>query len=113
MIDTGAAGKSTAGHNQYTTYERLFGKTFINTGQEGAVTATFGISLTTSIGSITIPIPIGKCKFHIVKANTSFLLSLAKIDTKKITLDNIQNKLVSKNRTSTPVIRCFGHLFLA
>ncbi len=89
MIDTGAAGKSTAGYNQYTAYKRLFRKTFIDIGQEGVVTATFGISLTTSISSIIIPIPISKCEFHIVKANTPFLLSLAEIDIKKITLDNI------------------------
>jgi hypothetical protein len=32
MIDTEAAGKSTAGYNQYTAYEKLFGKTPIDTG---------------------------------------------------------------------------------
>jgi hypothetical protein len=89
MIDTGAAGKSTAGYNQYTAYEKLFGKTPIDTGQEGAVKATFGIGSTTSVGSITILTPIGQCEFHIVNANTSFLLSLAEMDAKKITLDNV------------------------
>jgi hypothetical protein len=54
IIDTGAAGKSTAGYSQYTAYKKLFGKTLIDTGQEGAVKATFGIGSTTSIGSITI-----------------------------------------------------------
>jgi hypothetical protein len=32
MIDTGAAGKSTAGYNQYTAYEKLFGEIPIDTG---------------------------------------------------------------------------------
>jgi hypothetical protein len=59
MIDTEAAGKSTAGYNQYTAYKKLFGETSINTGQEGAVKATFGIGLITLIGSITISTPIG------------------------------------------------------
>jgi hypothetical protein len=112
MVDTGAAGKSTAGYNQYTAYKKLFGKTPIDTGQEGAVKATFGIGLTTSIGSITISTPIGQCEFHVVKANTPFLLSLAEIDTKKITLDNVQNKLTSKDGTSVPIVRRFGHPFL-
>jgi hypothetical protein len=58
IIDTKAAGKSTAGYNQYITYEKLFGETPINTGQEGAVKATFGIGLTTLIGNITILTPI-------------------------------------------------------
>jgi hypothetical protein len=59
MIDTEAAGKSIAGYNQYTAYKKLFRKTPINTSQEGAVKATFGISLTTSVGNIIIPTPIG------------------------------------------------------
>ena len=112
MIDIGAARKSTAGYNQYTMYKKLFSKTLINTGQEGVVKATFSISSMTSIGSIIILIPIGECEFHIINTNTSFLLSLAEIDTKKITLDNIQNKLISKGRTLTPIIRRFSHPFL-
>jgi hypothetical protein len=89
MIDTGAARKSTAGYNQYTTYKKLFGKTPINTGQKRAVKATFGIGSTTSIGSITISTLIGQYEFYIVNTNTPFLLSLAKINTKKITLNNV------------------------
>jgi hypothetical protein len=58
IINTEAAGKSTAGYNQYTTYKKLFRKTLINTGQEGAVKAMFSIGLTTLIGSITILTPI-------------------------------------------------------
>jgi hypothetical protein len=70
MIDTGAAGKSTAGYNQYTAYEKLFGKTLINTGQERTVKATFDIGLITLIGSITILTPIGQCEFHgIIETN--------------------------------------------
>jgi hypothetical protein len=59
MINTRAAGKSTAGYNQYTAYKKLFEETLINTGQEGAVKATFGIGLTILIGSIIISTPIG------------------------------------------------------
>ena len=78
---------STAGYNQFNIYKRLFGKTVIDTSQGGAITAKFGISLTTSISSIIILTPISKYEFHIVKASTLFLLRLAEIDTKKITLD--------------------------
>jgi hypothetical protein len=112
MIDTRAAGKSTAGYNQYTAYEKLFRKTPIDTGQEGAVKATFGIGSTTSVGSITILTPIGQCELHIVNANTPFLLSLAKMDAKKITLDNVQNKLTGKDGASVPIVQRFGHPFL-
>ena len=43
IIDTGVAGKSTAGYHQYTAYEKLFGKTPIDTSQEGAIKAISGI----------------------------------------------------------------------
>jgi hypothetical protein len=113
MVDTGAAGKSTAGYGQYRAYGRLFGKTQIDTGQRGAVKATFGIGSTTSIGSITIPTPIGQCEFHIVNANTPFLLSLSEMDAKGISLDNIQNKLINaRDGSSTPIVRRFGHPFI-
>ncbi|KAI0995383.1 hypothetical protein K3495_g12799, partial [Podosphaera aphanis] len=62
MIDTGAA------------------EARINTDHQGAVNVTFGIGSTTSIGSISIPTPIGICVFRVVKANTPFLLSLEEMD---------------------------------
>ena len=58
LIDTGAAGKSTAGYGQYEAYMRLFGNININKSKEGAVTAIFGIGSTISIGSILINTPI-------------------------------------------------------
>jgi hypothetical protein len=105
MINTKAAGKSTAGYNKYTVYEKLFEETLINTGQERAVKATFSIGLTTLIGSITISTPIGQCEFHIVNANTPFLLSLAEMDAKKIILNNVQNKLTSKDGALVPIVQ--------
>ena len=113
MIDTGAAGKSTAGYRQYQAYQRLFGNIQIDNSKEGAVNATFGIGSTKSVGSITIDTPIGQCEFHIVQANTPFLLSITDMDIKGIMLDNLQNKLISsKSNISVPVVRCFGHPFL-
>ena len=58
MINIGVARKSIASYSQYIMYEKLFGKTPIDTKKEGAVKATFGISSTTLIGSITILTPI-------------------------------------------------------
>jgi hypothetical protein len=78
IIDTGAAGKSTAGYNQYTVYKRLFGITLINTNQEEAVKTMFGIGLITLIGCIIILTLISQCEFYIVNVSTSFLLSLTK-----------------------------------
>jgi hypothetical protein len=84
MIDTGAAGKPTAGYNQYTAYERLFGITPIDTNQEGAVKAMFGIGSTASIGSITISTPIGQCEFHgIIETNKVDIQAAAWVERKE------------------------------
>jgi hypothetical protein len=114
MIDTGAAGKSTAGHGQFLAYKQLFKSAIrIDKSKEGAVNATFGIGSTTSIGSVTIPTPIGDIGFYVVQANTPFLLSLADMDKKGIILDNLQNKLIhNEGSRSTPIVRRFGHPFL-
>jgi hypothetical protein len=114
MIDTGAAGKSTAGHGQFLAYKQLFKSAIhIDKSKEGAVDATFGIGSTTSIGSVTISTPIGDIEFHVVQANTPFLLSLADMDKKGIMLNNLQNKLIHKEGSkSTPIVRQFGHPFL-
>ncbi|KAI0995527.1 hypothetical protein K3495_g12652 [Podosphaera aphanis] len=53
LIDTGAAGKSTAGYNQYLAFNKTFGNIPINVEHKGAVNATFGIGSTISIGSIS------------------------------------------------------------
>ncbi|KAI0993133.1 hypothetical protein K3495_g15051, partial [Podosphaera aphanis] len=93
MIDTGAAGKSTAGYNQFLAYNQLFTDTRIDTDYQGAVNVTFGIGSTTSIGSVSIPTPIGICVFHVVKADTPFLLSLEEMDRKGVIFNNVNNQL--------------------
>lgn len=112
IIDTGAAGKSTAGYNQYLAYKIAFNETPIDTTNKGAVNATFGIGSSSSIGSINIDTPIGECIFHVVTANTPFLLSLNDMDAKGIILDNVHNKLINKNGHCVPIVRRFGHPFL-
>ena len=54
---------------------------------------------------------IGRVEFHVVKADTSFLLSLADIDRLRVYLNNVENILVGDNHV-TPVVRRFGHPFL-
>ncbi|KHJ31984.1 hypothetical protein EV44_g3858 [Erysiphe necator] len=112
MIDTGAAGKSTAGYNQYLAYCQLFSSIPINESEKGSVNATFGIGSTTSIGSIIIGTPIGECEFHILKTNTPFLLSLNDMDKRGIILDNLRNILVTNNGGSIRIVRKFGHPFM-
>ena len=81
MINTGAFKKSTAGYGQYLVYKATINNnTDIDTTQTRAVNVQFGIGLTVLIGLVTVKTPIGLVDFHIVKADTSFLLCLADID---------------------------------
>jgi hypothetical protein len=79
MIDTGASKKSTAGYGQYLAYKRVH-DTAINTTTAGAINVQFGIGSTPSIGSIVVDMPVGRAEFHIVEADTPFLLCLKDMD---------------------------------
>ena len=110
MIDTGASKRSTAGYGQYLAY-RETQNTVIDTSKAGAINVQFGIGSTSSIGSITVNTPVGNIEFHIVKADTPFLLCLADMDTLKVYYNNLKNVLVTPTK-SVPVVRRFGHPFL-
>jgi hypothetical protein len=115
MIDSGASTRSTAGYDQYLTFKK--GNTDpsadLNPAKADAVNVQFEIGSTPSIGSLTIDTPFELVKFHVIKADTPFLLSLADMDRLKVYFNNVENTLfmTTKNR-SLPVIRRFGHGFL-
>ena len=101
MIDTGASKKPTAGYRQYLIYKATTNdNTDINTTQTGAVNVQFGISSTASIGSVTVKTPIGLVDFHVVKADTPFLLCLMDIDRLQVYYNNITDTLIGP--TTTP-----------
>jgi hypothetical protein len=110
MIDTGASKKSTAGYGQYLAYKKVHDTT-INTMTAGAINVQFGIGCTPSIGSIIVDMPVGQAEFHIVKADTPFLLCLKDMDTLGVYYNNLQDLLVAPSRT-VPVVRRFGHPFM-
>ena len=51
-------------------------------------------------------------RFHIVKADTPFLLCLADMDRLRVHFNNITNMVISEDSKKTPVVRRFGHPFL-
>lgn len=113
LIDTGAAGQSTAGISQYKAFESLFGPHKLD--KSGIINVKFGIGDAPSIGSISVLTPIGPCTFHVIKTNTPFLLSLSDLDNNKAYFDNLSDMIrLLKNDTyiSIPVVRKFGHAFL-
>ena len=111
MIDTGASKHSTAGYGQYMAYTRDIKDTTIDISKADAIHVQFGIGSISSMGSVIIQTPIGHIEFHIVKADTPFLLCLADMDRLGVYFNNIDNSLVMKS-TRIPVIRRFDHPFL-
>jgi len=75
------------------------------------VTIQFGIGVSTSIKTIDVNSPVGKIQFHIVKADTPFLLCLADMDKLYIKYDNLKDVIITRTK-KVPVVRRFGHLFL-
>ena len=86
--------------------------------QAGAVNVQFGIGSTTSIGSVTVKTPIGLVDFHVVKADTPFLLCLADMDRLQVYYNNITDTLtgpttaLGSKHITLPIVRRFGHPFL-
>ncbi|SLM40545.1 hypothetical protein SS1G_12712 [Lasallia pustulata] len=55
--------------------------------------------------------PVGTIEFHIIKADTPFLLCIADMDNLKVYYNDLENILVTPTKL-VPVTHQFGHLFL-
>jgi hypothetical protein len=114
MIDSDVSKFSIADYEQYLAFIRNNKNETINTIKTEAIHVQFEIDFIFLIESLTIDISIEMMKFHIVKIDTSFLLSLADMNRLKVYFNNIENVLMKKIiKTETfSVIRRFGHDFL-
>ena len=110
MIDTGASMKSTVGYGQYQAYNSIHDSP-ISEIRKGEVKIKFGIGTTSSIGSITVESPIGNIDFHVVEADTPFLLCLADMDRLRVHYNNVTDVLITPTG-ELPIVRRFGHPFL-
>ena len=112
MVDTGASTRSTAGYGQFLAFQQLDPTAQIDTATQGMVEVQFGIGSSSSLGSYVVATPVGKVEFHIVKADTPFLLSLADMDRLQVYYNNLTNLMVFANvpqREPVPVVRRYGH----
>lgn len=110
LIDGGAAHASSAGWDQYLALSREQ-DVQIDRSQAGRQSFIFGMGMTLSKGTVTVASPIGNVVFHVVDADTPFLLCLDDLDRLGYYLNNITNELVGKDR-KVPVVRLNGHAFL-
>ena len=111
VIDTGATQRSTAGLQQFKALQSLQPDVQLDTRTKGMVNVQFGIGNTTSIGSIDLHTPIGIVQFHVMEADTPFLLCLADMDTLQVYYNNLRNVIVTKTK-DVLVVRRFGHPWL-
>lgn len=110
MIDTGASLCSTAGYGQYLALNNII-KIKINHNTAGKVNVQFGIGNVSSIGSVDVSTPIGIITFHIVKADTPFIMCLKDMDSMNVYFNNLKDTLIQGSKRY-PVARTFGHPFL-
>jgi len=83
----------------------------LNTSNAGAIKVKFGIGLTLLVGSLKIQSPVGEIVFHVVRANTPFLISLRDLNSLGYYYNNLTNKVVTPT-SIVLVVRQFGYPFL-
>jgi hypothetical protein len=110
MIDSRASIRSIVDYEQYLAFIK---NTFIELDsiKVEAINVQFEIESISSIESLIIDILFELVKFHVIKADTLFLLSLADMNRLKVYFNNVENLLVDKIKISS-VIRRFDHDFL-
>ena len=111
MPDTGAAGVSTAGEPQFQALRQADDSIQLDTSTAGQHSVRFGKGSATSLGHTVVKTPIGPIIFHIVPANTPFLLCLGDMDRLGVKLDNINDMLI-QGQKQVPIVRKWGHPWL-
>ncbi len=112
MIDSRASVRSIVDYEQYLAFIKDISIN-LNHIKIEAVNVQFEIESVLSLKSITIDISIELIEFHVIKTDTSFLLSLADMNRLKVYFNNVENILfmIIKNRNLS-MIRRFDHDFL-
>jgi hypothetical protein len=120
MIDSNASTKSTAEYEQYLAFNKINLTIDLNLSRAETVNVQFEIESTSSIKSLIIDISFEIMKFHVIKIDTSFLLSLADMNCLKVYFNNVINSLIQmintneilRKKKNFSVIRRFDHEYL-
>lgn len=111
LVDSGAVARSTEGLDQLQTLQRLDDSVKLDHSTIGSANFIFGMGGTTFIGSINLNTPMSLIVFHIIKANTPFLLCLADMDSLGTFFNNLTNRMI-QGTVRHPMVRRYGHAFL-
>jgi hypothetical protein len=115
MIDSDASTKSTAEYEQYLAFNKMNLTIDLNSSRTETVNVQFDIESASSIESLIIDTSFEIVKFHVIKTDISFLLSLADMNRLKVYFNNVKNILImtaQPEKSLLSVIRRFGHGFL-
>jgi hypothetical protein len=123
MIDSNISTKSTAEYDQYLAFKKNEIDSFVDLDFSiaEAVNVQFDIESASSMRSLIIDILFEIVKFHMIKTNTLFLLSLIDINRLNVYFNNVINSLIRMIKISDEilrkkkillVIRRFDHEFL-
>jgi hypothetical protein len=111
MIDSDFFRRLTADYEQFLAYQKDKKNDLIDTIKAETVNVQFEIDSIFSLKLITIDTSRELMKFHVIKVDTFFLLSLADMNRLKVYFNNVENLLVDKIKILS-VIRRFDHGFL-
>ena len=112
MPDTGAAGVSTAGEQQFIALQKKNPTIMLDTSTAGEHRVRFGDNPDImSLGTVGVTTPFGTILFQVIPANTPFLFCLSDMDKHKVYLNNIRGTLVHGDK-EYPVVRKWGHPWL-
>jgi hypothetical protein len=110
MIDSRASVRSIVDYEQYLAFMKNI-SIDLNRIKRETVNVQFEIESISSIKSLTIDISMRLVKFHVIKIDTLFLLSLADMNRLKVYFNNVENLLIDTIKVLS-IIRRFDHGFL-
>jgi hypothetical protein len=110
IIDLKASIRSIVDYEQYLAFIKNI-SIDLNRIKTDIDNVQFEIESTFSIKSFTIDISFESVKFHVIKADTFFLLSFADMNCLKVYFNNVENLLIDKIKILS-IIKRFDHDFL-
>lgn len=109
LVDTGAAGHSTAGVEQLKALQKLRPGLKLDRKRANECRVKgIGDGVFSSLGAVDVQTPIGMVTFHIIPCNIPFLLSLKDMDRLQSTADTQINSMVQRGKVKARLLRHKG-----